>query len=74
MPVSYTHLRQAIAAQLLTETLSEEMRLLYGAMTRAKERLIITGTTHSIAKTTGWLEATASAPLPPCLLYTSRCV
>ena len=60
--------RQAIAAQLLTETLSEEMRLLYVAMTRAKERLIITGTTHSIAKTTGWLEATASAPLPPELL------
>ena len=60
--------RQAIAAQLLTETLSEEMRLLYVAMTRAKERLIITGTTHSIAKSTGWLEATASAPLPPELL------
>lgn len=34
--------RQAIAAQLLTETLSEEMRLLYVAMTRAKERLVIT--------------------------------
>ena len=41
--------KQAIAAQLLTETLSEEMRLLYVAMTCAKERLIITGTTHSIA-------------------------
>ena len=60
--------RQAIAAQLLTETLSEEMRLLYVAMTRAKERLVITGTTHSIAKTTGWLDATARAPLPPELL------
>lgn len=60
--------RQAIAAQLLTETLSEEMRLLYVAMTRAKERLVITGTTHSIAKTTAWLDATACAPLPPELL------
>jgi len=60
--------RQAIAAQLLTEMLSEEMRLLYVAMTRAKERLVITGTTHSIAKMTGWLNATARAPLPPELL------
>ena len=37
-------------------------------MTRAKERLVITGTTHSIAKMTGWLNATARAPLPPELL------
>ena len=43
--------RQAIAAQLLTEMLSEEMRLLYVAMTRAKERLVITGTVRDIGKT-----------------------
>ena len=57
--------RQAIAAQLLTETLSEEMRLLYVAMTRAKERMIITGTTRDIDKTVSTLAATAAAPLAP---------
>ena len=57
--------RQAIAAQLLTETLSEEMRLLYVAMTRAKERMIITGTTRDIDKTVSTLAATAAAPLSP---------
>ena len=51
--------RQAIAAQLLTETLSEEMRLLYVAMTRAKERLVITGTVRDIGKTVSTLTATA---------------
>ena len=34
--------RRAIARRIERETLSEEMRLLYVAMTRAKERLIIT--------------------------------
>ena len=51
--------KQAIAAQLLTETLSEEMRLLYVAMTRAKERLVITGTVRDIGKTVSTLTATA---------------
>ena len=57
--------RQAIAAQMLTETLSEEMRLLYVAMTRAKERMIITGTVRDIDKTVSTLAATATAPLAP---------
>ena len=57
--------RQAIAAQMLTETLSEEMRLLYVAMTRAKERMIITGTVRDIDKTVSRLAATATAPLAP---------
>lgn len=34
--------KQAIALRMHRETLSEEMRLLYVAMTRAKERLVIT--------------------------------
>ena len=57
--------RQAIAAQLLTEMLSEEMRLLYVAMTRAKERLVITGTVRDIGKTVSTLTATATVPLAP---------
>lgn len=35
--------REAIRLALLRETLSEEMRVLYVAMTRAKEKLILTG-------------------------------
>ena len=64
--------RQAIAAQLLTETLSEEMRLLYVAMTRAKERLVITGTVRDIGKTVSNLTATATVPLAPELLRAAQ--
>lgn len=35
--------KAAIRNQIFTETLSEEMRILYVALTRAKEKLIITG-------------------------------
>ena len=35
--------KAAIRNKMLTETLSEEMRILYVALTRAKEKLIITG-------------------------------
>ena len=64
--------RQAIAAQLLTETLSEEMRLLYVAMTRAKERLVITGTVRDLGKTVSTLTATATVPLAPELLRAAQ--
>ena len=64
--------RQAIAAQLLTEMLSEEMRLLYVAMTRAKERLVITGTVRDIGKTVSTLTATATVPLAPELLRAAQ--
>ena len=40
--------KQAIKNQIMLETLSEEMRVLYVALTRAKEKLIITG--YSTAK------------------------
>ena len=40
--------KQAMKNQIKIETLSEEMRVLYVALTRAKEKLIITG--HSTAK------------------------
>ena len=64
--------RQAIAAQLLTEMLSEEMRLLYVAMTRAQERLVITGTVRDIGKTVSTLTATATVPLAPELLRAAQ--
>lgn len=41
----------AIAERIKMETLSEEIRILYVAMTRAREKLIITGTVRDIEKT-----------------------
>lgn len=60
-----TFARSAVAARLLRETLSEEMRLLYVAMTRAKERLILTGTLRDPARTIDALRESLSAPLAP---------
>ena len=42
--------KQAIREKIKTETLSEEMRILYVALTRAREKLIITGVVSDIAK------------------------
>lgn len=59
--ISYPTLpKQVIRRKLRTETLSEEMRILYVAFTRAKEKLIITGTVRDVAKTCArWCEAAA---------------
>lgn len=47
--VSYPTLpKLALRQKLRSETLSEEMRILYVAMTRAREKLIITGTTKRL--------------------------
>ena len=44
MQIEYDTLsKQAIRNQIMLETLSEEMRVLYVALTRAKEKVIITG-------------------------------
>ena len=40
----------AIKSRILTENLSEEMRILYVALTRAKEKLIITGVSKDFEK------------------------
>jgi ATP-dependent helicase/nuclease subunit A len=45
-----TLIKTAIATQINKETLSEEMRILYVALTRAKEKLIITGVNKDITK------------------------
>ena len=42
--------KAAIRNKVLTETLSEEMRILYVALTRAKEKLIITGISKDYEK------------------------
>lgn len=42
--------REAIKSLIKTENISEEMRILYVALTRAKEKLIITGTSKDLTK------------------------
>ena len=42
--------KNAIREKLKTETLSEEMRILYVALTRAREKLIITGIVNDVSK------------------------
>ncbi|GAA0071205.1 helicase-exonuclease AddAB subunit AddA [Clostridium sardiniense] len=50
--ISYGTLpKEAIKKKIRLETLSEEMRILYVAFTRSKEKLIITGATRDIDKT-----------------------
>ncbi|HCJ79327.1 MAG TPA: hypothetical protein DHV84_04965, partial [Desulfotomaculum sp.] len=45
----------AVKRQLKLETLAEELRILYVAMTRAKEKLILVGSEKKLAKAaTGW--------------------
>ena len=42
--------RQAVKNIIKTESISEEMRILYVALTRAKEKLFITGTSKNLSK------------------------
>lgn len=50
--ISYaTVVKQVLKKKIKVETLSEEMRILYVAFTRAKEKLIITGMVNNIEKT-----------------------
>ncbi len=46
--------REAIKIKIKNETLSEEMRILYVALTRAKEKLIITGIEKDYEKSMQW--------------------
>ena len=75
--ISYPTLpKQVIKRKLKAETLSEEMRILYVAFTRAKEKLIITGTVRDIAKTCErWCEAAAyrGAKIPEHCVAGSKC-
>ena len=56
--------RRAVAHRLRREQLSEELRLLYVAMTRARERLIITCTLPDAEKKLDKLSLSASTPMP----------
>ena len=57
--------RSAIQQRLVRETLSEEMRLLYVALTRAGERLYITAALPDPEKSLNKLSASLSVPMAP---------
>ena len=60
--------RRAIAARLNTELLSEEMRVLYVALTRARERLYLSCTAKEPQELLDKLSKNLSAPLSPEIL------
>ena len=67
--MSYPSLaRSAIQRRLDRETLSEEMRLLYVAMTRARERLYMTAALNDPEKTIQRISATLTEPMAPLVL------
>jgi len=53
--------KQALKYKIKLESLSEEMRILYVAFTRAKEKLIITGAVKDIAKSTSRWKSSSGA-------------
>ncbi|HOS69881.1 MAG TPA: helicase-exonuclease AddAB subunit AddA [Bacillota bacterium] len=53
--------KQALKYKIKLESLSEEMRILYVAFTRAKEKLIITGAVKDIAKSTNRWKSSSGA-------------
>ncbi|MEG1460750.1 MAG: UvrD-helicase domain-containing protein [Oscillospiraceae bacterium] len=67
--IEYPNLaRRAIAQRLSSEALSEEMRVLYVALTRAKERLYISATAKDPALLIGKLSENLSSPISPEIL------
>lgn len=70
--------RRAIARKMTLETMSEEMRLLYVAMTRAKEYLYVTGSFPRVKNMKGTrekldkLELLCTSPVSPEILETCK--
>ena len=65
---SPTIAKKAIAKQIELENLGEELRVLYVALTRAKEKLILTGTLKDAAGKTRIFQAAGSI----CIAHSSR--
>ncbi|MCI8524377.1 MAG: helicase-exonuclease AddAB subunit AddA [Oscillospiraceae bacterium] len=65
--------RKAISMRLQQESLSEELRVLYVAMTRAKNRLIMTYCSKFVRTELENLAAEAALPAPPSLSARARC-
>lgn len=77
LAVSYPTLAKlAVRQKIKLETLAEEMRLLYVAMTRAREKLFLVGTVANLAtRASNWcrLAATGEKTLPEAGLAGARC-
>ena len=72
MGVEYPTLaRRAVAAKLNDEMLSEEMRVLYVGMTRARERLFLSAVWKNAGENLEKLKLTARNPMPAELLRTA---
>ena len=72
--ITYTTLpRMAIAEQLRSESLSEELRVLYVAMTRARQRLALFCRVRDLAKAREAYGTGAGLPLPPEELEKASC-
>ena len=75
---------RAVRMAQRSEAVSEEMRILYVALTRARDKLIVTAPLQNPEKTlsalattlagTGGAEPYTLSQALSCLLYTSRCV
>ena len=64
--------RNAIAAKMVANSKSEEMRILYVAMTRAKQRLIMTYCDNMV-KAMDKLAGNRAFPLPPAVAQSVNC-
>ncbi len=65
--------RMAVAGKLTEEMLAEEMRMLYVAMTRARDKLIVTAVPRSVSGTLEALSpAPAVGPVPPQMVADGR--
>lgn len=60
--------RMAVSKKLTQEMMAEELRVLYVAMTRAREKLIIVSTFSDAGKELAKLQKDAKAPVPPQVL------
>jgi ATP-dependent helicase/nuclease subunit A len=67
--IEYTTLpRMAIAKRMTNEAMAEELRVLYVAMTRAKEKLIVTCASKNTERLLEKLSRSAKAPIAPQIL------
>lgn len=67
-----TFAKRAISKKMRSETLSEEMRVLYVGMTRAKSRLVMTGCRASLQKKLENFAAELSIPAPDSLIESAK--
>ena len=65
--------KTALKLQLQRESLAEEMRILYVAMTRAKEKLIMVHCMRNAAKRIGDLTSLTALPVPPEVAESASC-